>query len=123
MTTDDSGFVRVLQIPPGFYTVSTAASSGFAPTATTDVEVNLGQTTLVNVTLSTGNLQETVTVTATDTIAIDPTSNRIQTNITAQVAELLPKGTNFTSLLQIAPAVRNEPLSGGFQVDGTRSPT
>src|ERR1044071_8016849 len=62
--------------------------------------------------------QETVTVTANDVLAIDPTSNRIQTNITAQTAELLPKGTNFTSLLQVAPAVRNEPLSGRFQGDG-----
>ncbi len=118
VTTDDSGFVRVLQIPPGFYTVSTAATSGFAPTATTEVEVTLGRTTPVNVTLQAGDVRETVTVTASDTIAIDPTSNRIQTNITAQAAELLPKGTNFTSLLQVAPAVRNEPLSGGFQVDG-----
>ncbi len=118
LTTDDSGFVRLTNIPPGFYTVSTAAVSGFAPTATTDVEVALGRTTPVNVTLQAGNVQETVTVTASDTISIDPTANRIQTNITAQAAELLPKGTNFTSLLQIAPAVRNEPLSGGFQVDG-----
>jgi hypothetical protein len=118
VTTDESGFVRVLQIPPGFYTVSTGAVSGFAPTATTDVEVTLGRTTPVIVTLQAGDVRETVTVTASDTISIDPTASRIQTNITAQAAELLPKGTNFTSLLQVAPAVRNEPLSGGFQVDG-----
>ena len=35
-----------------------------------------------------------------------------------RTAELLPKGVNFTSLLTTAPAVRNEPLSGGFQIDG-----
>ena len=118
LTTDEGGFVRVLQIPPGFYTVSTGATSGFGPTATTDVEVTLGRTTPVMVTVKAGDVKETVTVTASDTVSIDPTSNKIQTNITAQVAELLPKGTNFTSLLQVAPAVRNEPLSGGFQIDG-----
>jgi hypothetical protein len=31
---------------------------------------------------------------------------------------LLPKGTNFASLLKISPATRPEPLTGGFQVDG-----
>ncbi|MGH9941110.1 MAG: hypothetical protein ACRD9R_01990 [Pyrinomonadaceae bacterium] len=31
---------------------------------------------------------------------------------------MLPKGTNFTSLLKVSPATRQEPLSGGFQIDG-----
>src|SRR5215212_1191045 len=118
VTTDDSGFARILQVPPGFYTITISAAAGFAETTVTNVEVTLGITTPVNVTLKAGGVKETVTVTASDAAAIDPTSNKIQTNITAQTAELLPKGTNFTSLLQIAPAVRNEPLSGGFQVDG-----
>ncbi|HJR06328.1 MAG TPA: carboxypeptidase regulatory-like domain-containing protein [Pyrinomonadaceae bacterium] len=117
VTTDDSGFFRVLQVPPGFYTVTTSAISGFSGTTNPSVEVVLGKTTPVNFALQTGNVSETVTVTS-DAIAIDPTDNKIQTNITAQVAELLPKGTNFTSLLQVAPAVRNEPASGGFQIDG-----
>jgi hypothetical protein len=118
VTTDESGFARIIQVPPGFYTIATGATAGFAETTVTNVEVTLGNTTPINVTLKAGGVQETVTVTASDVLAIDPTSNRIQTNITAQTAELLPKGTNFTSLLQVAPAVRNEPLSGGFQVDG-----
>jgi hypothetical protein len=116
-TTDESGFFRVQEIPPGFYTVRTAPASGFSTTLVENVEVVLGKITPVRVTLSAGNVSETVTVTS-DAIAIDTTDNKIQTNITAQVAELLPKGTNFTTLLQTAPAVRNEPLAGGFQVDG-----
>ncbi len=42
----------------------------------------------------------------------------MQSNITAQTIELLPKGVGFTSLLQTVPSVRAEPLSGGFQIDG-----
>lgn len=117
VTTDDSGFFRVLEIPPGFYTVRTAPASGFSTTVVESVEVVLGKATPVRVTLATGNVAETVTVTS-EAVSIDPTDTKIQTNITAQVAELLPKGTNFTSLLQVAPGVRNEPLAGGFQVDG-----
>ncbi|HEX8129659.1 MAG TPA: TonB-dependent receptor [Pyrinomonadaceae bacterium] len=117
VTADEGGFFRVLQVPPGFYSVTTTATAGFSGATNQSVEVVLGKTTPVNFTLQTGNVSETVTVTS-DAIAIDPTDNKIQTNITAQVAELLPKGTNFTSLLQVAPAVRNEPASGGFQIDG-----
>lgn len=117
VTADDSGFYRILSVPPGFYAVTTTSISGFSAATNPSVEVVLGKTTPVNFQLQTGNVSETVTVTS-DAIAIDPTDNKIQTNITAQTAELLPKGTNFTSLLQVAPAVRNEPLSGGFQIDG-----
>ncbi|HLL73531.1 MAG TPA: TonB-dependent receptor [Pyrinomonadaceae bacterium] len=116
-TTDESGFFRVQEVPPGFYSVTTTAISGFSGATVPSVEVVLGKTTPVNISLQAGGIGETVTVTS-EAIAIDPTDNKIQTNITAQVAELLPKGTNFASLLQVAPAVRNEPTAGGFQVDG-----
>ncbi|MDQ1612297.1 MAG: hypothetical protein QOG00_2228 [Pyrinomonadaceae bacterium] len=117
LTTDDSGFFRAQEVPPGFYTVTTSAISGFSGATNPSVEVVLGKTTPVNFSLQTGNVSETVTVTS-DAIAIDPTDNKIQTNITSQVAELLPKGTNITSLFKVSAATRQEPLSGGFQIDG-----
>lgn len=117
LTTDQNGFFRALEVPPGVYTISTEPTAGFAAATVDNVEVILGKTTPVTITLQTGGVQAAVTVTS-EVGAIDPTDNKIQTNITAQVAELLPKGTNFTSLLQVAPAVRPEPLAGGFQVDG-----
>jgi hypothetical protein len=117
VTTDNNGFFRVPQIPPGFYTVTTAAASGFGTATINNVEVVLEKTTPVNITLTAGTQNVQVDVTA-DALAIDPTDNKIQTNITQRAAELLPKGTNFTSLLTVAPAVRAEPLSGGFQIDG-----
>ncbi len=49
---------------------------------------------------------------------IDSTDSKIQTNITSQKIDKLPKGTSFTSLLKVSPRTRNEPLSGQFQVDG-----
>lgn len=115
-TSDSSGFFRVQQVPPGTYTVSTAAASGFGATSN-NVQVSLGKTTPVAVKLAAGGATAVVDVSA-DALAIDPTGNKIQTNISQRTAELLPKGTNFTSLLNISPAVRSEPLSGGFQIDG-----
>jgi hypothetical protein len=117
LTADENGFFRATEVPPGFYTVTAAATSGFRSVVTNDVEVVLGKTTPVNIGLQTGDVSETVTVTS-DVVAIDPTDNKIQTNITSQVAELLPKGTNINSLFKVSPATRQEPLSGGFQIDG-----
>ncbi|MDQ3258943.1 MAG: TonB-dependent receptor, partial [Acidobacteriota bacterium] len=118
VTTDDSGFFRVQNVPPGVYSVATAASSGFGAATNNNVEVVLGKTTPVNIALQAGNLQSTVNVTSAGELAIDPTDNKIQTNITSRTAELLPKGVGFSSLLKIAPSTRPEPLNGGFQVDG-----
>ncbi|MEQ1762027.1 MAG: TonB-dependent receptor [Pyrinomonadaceae bacterium] len=116
-TTDNSGFFRVQQVPPGFYTITTASTAGFGSATANNIEVTLGKATPVNIALTAGGANVVVDV-AADGVSIDPTDNKIQTNITARTAELLPKGTNFTSLLTVAPGVRNEPLSGGFQIDG-----
>lgn len=118
VTTDGQGFFRVQNVPPGVYSVSTAASSGFGAATSNNVEVVLGKTTPVNLALQAGNLQTTVNVTTANELAIDPTDNKIQTNITSRTAELLPKGVGFSSILKIAPSTRPEPLNGGFQVDG-----
>lgn len=118
IVADGSGFFRVQDVPPGIYSVSTAAISGFGAATVNNVEVLLGKTTPVNIALQAGNVGATVNVTAATELAIDPTDNKIQTNITARTAELLPKGTNFASLLKIAPSTRPEPLNGGYQVDG-----
>ena len=116
-TSGDDGRFVVTQLPPGIYKLTAAASSGFGEQVKENVQVVLGKPTAVEFNLQPQGAVGTVVVSATDN-PIAMTDNKIQTNITAQVAELLPKGTNFTSLLTVAPAVRNEPLSGGFQVDG-----
>ena len=118
VTANDQGFFRMTGVPPGTYSVATAATGGFGGATATDVEVVLGKTTPVPVTLAVAGQTATVNVSESDVSPIDPTDNKIQTNITARTAELLPKGTNFSSLLKIAPSTRPEPLNGGFQVDG-----
>ena len=116
VNADADGFVRVLQVPPGVYTVTSAATAGFAEKTVSNVQVNLGRATPVSLELGTSVSAE-VTV-GSDVQAIDATDSKIQTTVSAREAELLPKGTNFASLLKVSPATRPEPLTGGFQVDG-----
>ena len=51
-------------------------------------------------------------------LPVDTTNSAIQTSITAQKIELLPKGVDFTSVLKAVPGTRPESRTGGFSVDG-----
>ena len=117
VSSDENGFVRVLQVPPGVYTVTSAAVAGFGEKTVDNVQVNLGRATPVSLELGT-TVSAEVTV-GSDVQPIDTTDSKIQTTVSAREAELLPKGTNFASLLKVSPAVRNEPASGQFQIDGS----
>ena len=118
VTADQNGYFRVSDVPPGFYSVSVQPVGGFGSATSENVEVVLGKSTPVNVALPIAGQTANVNVSASDVSPIDPTDNKIQTNITAQTAEMLPKGPGFSSLLGVAPAVRAEPASGQFQIDG-----
>jgi len=117
-TTDEEGFVRILQVPPGTYRVTVASVAGFAERFIDNVDVTLGKNTPVDVAMSAAAATATVDVTADSELAIDPRDTKVQTTISQKDAELMPKGTNFTSLLKVSPATRPEPLTGGFQIDG-----
>ena len=116
VTTDENGYFIVSNILPGTYTVTTTAT-GFT-TTTQNVVISVGTTTPINGALSVGSGTENVEVVADSSTTIDPTDTKIDTNISKQVIEALPKGTTFGSLLKTAPNVRPEPLAAGFQVDG-----
>lgn len=117
-TTDSNGLYRIAALPPGFYSVEVAAGNFSTSKRDRDVEVVLGKATPVNFTLAAGQVGETVTVTTQDSPAIDVSDSKVATNISAETIARLPKGTGFTSLLKASPGTREEPLSGGFQVDG-----
>jgi hypothetical protein len=117
--SDDSGVFRVQQIPAGIYRVTAAATKGFASTTLDNVSVNIEQIATADIVLGVASGVNTVTVTDDPLgVNVDTTDSKVQTNITTQLIEQLPKGQNFSSLLKVSPGTRGEPLSGGFQVDG-----
>ncbi|MGB7202341.1 MAG: carboxypeptidase regulatory-like domain-containing protein [Pyrinomonadaceae bacterium] len=116
VTTNSEGYFQFPQVPIGTYTI-TATSTNFK-TSTRDITVSLDKSAIANFKLEIGASSVTVDVTSDTTTTIDQADTKIDTNITKQVFDALPKGTNFTTLLKTAPNVRPEALSGGFQVDG-----
>lgn len=117
VTTDSEGAYRILQVPAGKYSITTSAPN-FASEKSDNVTVTLGRTTTADITLNAGQVSANVVVTAADVAAIDTTSNRIQTNITTDIINAVPRGTRVDSVLELSGATRKEPLSRGYQVDG-----
>ncbi|MEO6334538.1 MAG: TonB-dependent receptor [Pyrinomonadaceae bacterium] len=118
VTTDKDGFARVIEVPPGTYDITGAPTAGFAERSLSNVKVLLGKSTLVNLDLGITTTTTNVEVSGGDVLLVDTTDSKIQTNIPAELVELLPKGTNFASVLKISPGTRVEPRSGQFQIDG-----
>jgi hypothetical protein len=114
--SDAKGRYLLAELPPGTYKL-TATLTGFGPGVAERIVVPIGKTVNVNFTLTVGGVAEQVTVTAESTL-LDTAQTTIQTNVTAQTIESLPKGTNMGDLLKLAPAARAESISGQFQVDG-----
>ena len=117
-TTDEEGTFRVLQVPPGLYDVVTTSTSGFGEARYENVTINIGQTTQLLITVSPGSTTTTVDIVSSESTVVDATSNAIQTSISAQEIELVPKSTGFTGLLKTVPGTRPETRTGGFSVDG-----
>lgn len=116
VTTDNSGFFRVPQVLAGTYKV-TFEASGFKSKAES-VTVNLDRASVVSPSLEVGQLTGNIVEVTDSNTVIDTTDTKIDTSISKQLIDDLPKGTTFGSLLKIAPNVRPEALGAGFQIDG-----
>src|SRR5919199_3124322 len=80
-TTNEEGRYRVLNLPPGRYTVAVAASQGFAEFKQENVEVNLSRTSTVEVRLQPAGTSASITVTDTSGATVDVASNTTGTNV------------------------------------------
>lgn len=117
-STDSNGFFRVLNIPPGVYDVTTVAAAGFGEAKYSNVTVTIGKNTQLEIRVEPEGNVNTVDVNAADTVAVDTSNNAIQSSITNQKIEMLPRGTGFASLLKTVPGTRPESRTAGFSVDG-----
>jgi len=109
LETDANGYFRFANLPPGNYAV-TVTASGFT-TAKRELVLEVGHLPTLDVVLELGKGSETVEVSSAAP-AIDVTTNVTTTNVTQDVINNIPHGLSFQSVIQFAPAARNEPLMG-----------
>jgi hypothetical protein len=110
IATDKEGVYRFPKLPVGAYTII-VEQNGFKAAKNEGVEVRLGDDLKLDVTLTTGNVTETVVVSAS-TEAIDVSSSKTGTSLNEKFIDNTPKGRSFNTLLQVAPGVIYDPLAG-----------
>jgi hypothetical protein len=109
-TTDDQGRYRVLNLPPGRYTVVVGAISGFGEATKSDVEVNLSRTSSADVQVSIAGQTASVTITDTSGAAVDVSQNTTGTNVSSEQFSNFPTQRTVQSLYSIAPTVARSGL-------------
>jgi hypothetical protein len=94
----ESGAYRFPSLPPGVYTVKVELQ-GFRTVTRENVNVLVGQTTPIDVTMNVATLAETVTVTGTSPV-IDTTSANVSVNLSEQLLQGTPGGRDIWALVE-----------------------
>lgn len=111
--TDKKGYFAIPKVVPGTYKV-TISSKGFNSNRR-NATVVVDKAAVVHFLLDVAGASSHPNFYKNP---IDETETKLETHITKEIVDELPKGTTFTSLLKLAPNVRQETIGGGFQIDG-----
>src|SRR4051794_8621835 len=99
------GTYRIEFLPPGAYEII-AELTGFARVVTKDVQVQVGSSTNIDVTMKVAGLNETVSVTAESPL-VQTTKSDVGQVITATLVENMPlSGRRFQDLSLLVPGTR-----------------
>ena len=113
--TDGRGQFTIVNLPPGTYRVSFNLA-GFATVDRQAIDVSVGVTVTVNITMRVGAVAETVVVTG-QTPVVDLQSTAQTTVANARAFKELPTGGSWVNMAQIIPAV-NSAFFGARDVGG-----
>jgi outer membrane receptor protein involved in Fe transport len=125
--TDQSGAYVFTELPPGSYNVS-ITKSGFGKATLSNVQVAVSVNTRADATLSPGNVQQTVEVSA-EAPVVETSSDNMGGVIQGETAAALPvNGRDFTKLLVLVPGAAGDPSGaadspgsyGLFSINGNR---
>jgi hypothetical protein len=108
--TDEEGRYRVLNLPPGRYTVTVGATAGFQETSRSDVEVNLSRTSTADVQVRITGASADVTITDTAGASVDVANNTSGTNVSTEQFSNFPTSRTVQGLYTIAPTVTRSGL-------------
>lgn len=116
--TDGQGAFRVLNLYPGSYAL-TAELEGFSKLESPNVVIRLGQTTRLELTLSSA-VTDTITVTAESPLLDAHQTSRV-TNLASSDLESLPTARDPWSLLALTPGVQVDRTNVGGNESGQQS--
>ena len=119
-TTDDSGYYRFANLPPGTYKI-TVSAKGFSTAERGGLPIEVGHLPTIDFVLQVGGTETVVDVSA-EAPLVDTTTQTTQTNIEQDVMANVPHGRSFQSMIQFAPSARNEPLMGSSGGTGGSMP-
>lgn len=111
--TGETGAYQITTLPPGDYVIAYELA-GFAPLKRDGIVIEVAGTTRIDVELSVGTLQETVTVSGASPV-VDVSSTVTQTNITKELYDAIPTGRNPWVMAGLVPGV----ITGRLDVGGT----
>jgi hypothetical protein len=104
VTTDGTGLYRLVNLPPGIYSVRFVLP-GFNTVRREDVEVSANFTASIDADLRVGALEETVTVTGESPI-VDVQSAAQTRSVTAEVFKEIPSSGSWIQMASLVPAIR-----------------
>ncbi len=117
LTSGDNGGFIFLYLAPGVYDVS-VQKEGFRNLLLKNVDVRVGTTASIRPQLVVGNLEATLTVTASPPL-IDATQSSLSTVVDSQTIESLPlNGRDFTDFVLLTPGVTNDGPFGMLSFNG-----
>jgi carboxypeptidase family protein/TonB-dependent receptor-like protein len=109
-TTDNEGRYRILNLPPGRYSITVEAAGGFAKFARVGVEVNLSKTSRVAIQLEPAGATATVIVNSSSGAVVDTTNNTTGTNVSTEQFSNFTTQRTVQSLYTIAPTAARSGL-------------
>jgi len=110
--SSDSGYYAMTSLPPGRYELS-VSDPGFGTYTRTGVELTVGQTATINVTLKVASVKEVVVVN-TETPVVETTRSEISQVIDKQQVQNLPISARlFTDFALLTPSVATSRTSLG----------
>jgi hypothetical protein len=115
----DDGLYKLVLLPPGIYKV-TAEATGFASTTINNIEVIVGRTLDVKVTMSVSGVQESVNVSA-GAVQVQTTRSEPDAVLNEKALENLPiNGRRFQDFVTLTPTVQVDPSRGQLSIAGQR---
>jgi hypothetical protein len=116
-STNQNGYVTFVNVRPGIYTLRVEAQ-GFKTVQIPAFSVGVNQTVVQNISLTVGEVSETVEVTASAEL-VQSSSTELGTVIAERAVQDLPlNGRNFTQLLTLTPGVTPVSTSQNRNVGG-----